>query len=213
MKRAFEDRERLGHDDLESLEFDIRGSMHEVGKKFLERLLSATVAGGNREEIGEGYRLVGERGKSIVTVLGEVRIMRKYYYDREKGKGYCPQDKALDVVGTSFSPGMRRIMGKVGAYQAFGLGQKDIEELAGVHVTAKEVERIAEKLGKEAENYLQDSQSRKEERESKEAIKVMYIEMDGTGVPMVRKETEGHQGKGADGEAKTREAKLGSIFS
>ncbi len=204
---------RLGHDDLESLEFDIRGSMHEVGRKFLERLLSTRFTEGEREEIDEGYRFVGEREKTILTVLGEVRIMRRYYYDRERRNGFCPQDKALDVVGTRFSPGMRRIMGKVGAYQSFGLGEEDIEELAGVHVTAKEVERIAENLGKEAEIFLQDSQSRKEESKSNEAIKVGYIEMDGTGVPMVGNETEGRQGKGADGEAKTREAKLGSIFT
>ena len=104
-------------------------------------------------------------------------------------------------------------MGKVGAYQAFGLGHEDIEELAGVHVTAKEVERIAENLGKDAEIFLRDNQGRKEERESDKAIKVIYIEIDGTGVPMVRRETEGRQGKGVDGEAKTREAKLGSIFT
>ena len=86
---------RLGHDDLESLEFDIRGSMHEVGRKFLERLLSTRFTEGKREEIDEGYRFVGEREKTILTVLGEVRIMRRYYYDRERRNGFCP-----DPVGT-----------------------------------------------------------------------------------------------------------------
>jgi hypothetical protein len=41
----------------------------------------------------------------------------------------------------------------------------------------------------------------------------MYICMDGTGVPVVKNETEGRQGKGEDGQAKTREAKLGCIFT
>jgi len=37
--------------------------------------------------------------------------------------------------------------------------------------------------------------------------------MDGSGVPMVKKETAGRAGKGEDGQAKTREAKLGCIFT
>jgi hypothetical protein len=41
----------------------------------------------------------------------------------------------------------------------------------------------------------------------------MYICMDGSGVPVVKKETVGRQGKGEDGQAKTREAKLGCIFT
>jgi len=41
----------------------------------------------------------------------------------------------------------------------------------------------------------------------------MYICMDGSGVPVVKKETAGRPGKGEDGQAKTREAKLGCIFT
>lgn len=36
---------------------------------------------------------------------------------------------------------------------------------------------------------------------------------DGSGVPVVKKESEGRQGKGEDGQAKTREAKLGGVFT
>jgi hypothetical protein len=41
----------------------------------------------------------------------------------------------------------------------------------------------------------------------------MYICMDGTGVPVVKNETKGRKGKHKDGIAKTREAKLGCIFT
>jgi hypothetical protein len=37
--------------------------------------------------------------------------------------------------------------------------------------------------------------------------------MDGTRVPVVKKETAGRQGKGEDGQAKTRKAKLGCVFT
>ncbi len=41
----------------------------------------------------------------------------------------------------------------------------------------------------------------------------MYVQMDGTGVPMVSKELEGRKGKGSNGRAHTREVKLGCVFT
>ena len=45
------------------------------------------------------------------------------------------------------------------------------------------------------------------------SVPKMYVCMDGTGVPMVKAEVAGRQGKGENGQAKTREAKLGCIFT
>jgi hypothetical protein len=44
-------------------------------------------------------------------------------------------------------------------------------------------------------------------------IPKIYVQMDGTGLPTVAKETEGRSGKGEDGRAHTREAKLGCVFT
>ena len=41
----------------------------------------------------------------------------------------------------------------------------------------------------------------------------MYVCMDGTGVPMVKQEVIDRHGKGCDGSAKTREVKLGCVFT
>ena len=42
---------------------------------------------------------------------------------------------------------------------------------------------------------------------------MLYIAVDGTGVPMVAAETEGRDGKGEDGKARTREVKLAVVFT
>ena len=42
---------------------------------------------------------------------------------------------------------------------------------------------------------------------------MLYIEVDGTGVPVRRSETEGRQGKGEDGQSRTREIKLARLFT
>src|SRR2546429_9410619 len=41
----------------------------------------------------------------------------------------------------------------------------------------------------------------------------LYVAIDGSGVPVVARETEGRQGKDPTGKAKTREAKLGCGFT
>ena len=42
---------------------------------------------------------------------------------------------------------------------------------------------------------------------------MLYIAVDGTGVPMTAAETEGRPGKGEDGRAHTREVKLACLFT
>ena len=46
-----------------------------------------------------------------------------------------------------------------------------------------------------------------------EPIPVLYVQVDGTGVPVVKKETLGRQGKTPGEPAHTREAKLGCVFT
>src|SRR3972149_745331 len=133
---VFSDSDNLDHIDLESTEMYIRTSMHRVGSIMLEKLLNADGGDYRGNSIpcdnGHAYEFVEYRNKDVLTVLGEVKVIRAYYYDRECGRGICPKDEALDIEGTSFSPGVRRIMGRAGAYRAFGLGHDDIKEMAGI---------------------------------------------------------------------------------
>ena len=197
----------------------IRSSMHSVGSVMLEELLNAD--GGDYKgkslpcDKGHGSDFIGYRYKDLLTVLGPVKVKRAYYYDRQCKMGHCPKDKTLDIEGSSFSPGVRRIMGRVGAYRPFGLGHEDIKEMAGFSVTAKEIERVSHKLGQQAERFLQEEAEMylSDNVIPMKSIPTMYICMDGTGVPMVKAEVAGRQGKGENGQATTREAKLGCVFT
>ena len=161
------------------------------------------------------YEFIEFRDKKLLTVLGSVTVKRAYYYDRECGSGYCPKDRALDIEGTSYSSGVRRMMSKVGAYRPFGLGHQDLYDFADIHVSAKEVERISQAVGGQAAAF---HAAEAEASLSGNIIPIkpvpkMYVCIDGTGVPVVKKETAGRKGKGEDGQAKTREAKLGCVFT
>ena len=89
--------------------------------------------------------------------------------------------------------------------------------LAGLEVNAKAVERTAEAIGGDIARREQQQIQRALQLDLPvlvgEPIPILYIQMEGTGVPVVRKETEGRKGK-TDGEpAHTREAKLGCVFT
>jgi len=56
-------------------------------------------------------------------------------------------------LGTADGPGMRRIIGRVGAYRPFGWGHEDIKEMAGIAVGPKAIERIFHQLGKEVNGF------------------------------------------------------------
>jgi hypothetical protein len=83
-----------------------------------------------------------------------------------------------------------------------------LQELAGVEVSAKQVERAAETLGAEIA-----ADERQQVEKIGEVVPTMYLGMDGTGVPMRTQEVADRAGKQADGSAKTREAKLVTIWT
>jgi hypothetical protein len=193
--------------------------MHRIGCRLLEKLINAD-GGGYRGrtipcEKEHNYEFVEYRDKELLTVLGPVAVKRAYYYDQGCQSGWCPKDHTLDIEGTSYSSGVRRMMSKVGAYRSFGLGHEDLIELAGILVSAKEVERISEMVGHQAEAFqaAECPVSLSGQVVSIKPVPRLYVCMDGTGVPVVKKETVGRQGKGKDGQAKTREVKLGCVFT
>jgi len=199
----------------------IRTSMQQVGSVMLEKLINSD--GGDYRgrtlpcEQGHVFEFKEYRDKELLTVLGSITIRRAYYYDPKCEQGYCPKDKDLDMEETSFSPGVRRMMAKVGAYRPFGLGPEDLKELAGVEVNGKAIERVSYQLGEGAEAFQQQEAegfvSGKVVPILIKPIPKMYIGMDETGVPVVKAETAGRRGKGEEGEGKTRAVKLGCVFT
>jgi hypothetical protein len=89
--------------------------------------------------------------------------------------------------------------------------------LAGLEVTAKSVERTAEAIGADIAQGEQQEIRQAVQLDLPviigEPIRILYVQMDGTGVPVVKKETEGRKGKTDGQPAHTREVKLGCVFT
>jgi len=149
--------------------------------------------------------------------VGAVTFHRAYYYCPCCHRGQVPRDRELDILGTEYSPAVRRMMAVVGSDTSFHHGREQLEVLAGLSVTRKAIERHAEDIGADiAGRQLAEIQRAVQlplPHLTVAQIPVLYIEMDGTGVPVVAAETEGRCGKNPNEPAHTREVKLGCVFT
>lgn len=210
---------KSGHLDLEATETATRAAAHHLGAKVLERLLD-TPSSFEREvpcACGHLARFHEMRPKQLTTVVGSISIQRPYYLCAHCHQGQSPRDAELDVQGTECSPGVRRMMALVGSDTSFDHGREQLEVLAGLEVTTKAVERHAETIGADIAEGEQRELGKAMQLDLPvvvgEPIPVLYVQMDGTGVPVVKKETEGRKGKTDGQPAHTREVKLGCVFT
>jgi len=168
-------------------------------------------------ECDSKMRNLGKRRKHIVSLLGDSTITRNYYECEKCGYHSIPKDKLLDIENTSFTQGVRRVAAKLAACDSFQNSSAAMAELCGIYVCGKDTERIAQTAGlaleTEKQAQIEAVFSMDGINRAVESVPVMYIEYDGTGVPVMKREVANRKGKQSDGTAKTREVKLGCIFT
>lgn len=159
------------------------------------------------------------RDKTIDTVLGPVTVRRAWYNCAVCGHGLAPRDAELGVAGASMSPGLAKMTARAAAAVPFAKAAGLLAELGGIGLTVKRVERAAEAAGAAAAAAI-DAQA--DAICSRQVVPLpppgpapdmLYIAVDGTGVPVTAAETEGRKGKADDGKARTREVKLACLFT
>lgn len=221
LSRIFAQRRTSGRIDLEAVETALRAALHQTGTAALTELLQFEAPPADQRQwpcpCGQQSQYQELRSKPVLTILGPVRISRPYYLCPHCHAGQFPADRELDIENTEFSPGVRRMQALVGQEAPFDHGRQQLKVLAGLEVTTKSVERTAKSIGEEIEQ--------REQREIQRALQldlpipfgqpipVLYVQMDGTGVPAVKKETRGRPGREEGQPAHTREAKLGCVFT
>jgi len=195
--------------------------MHQAGASALTQLLRYDPPDANHRSIpcpcGNTARYKELRSKTVLTVLGPVELRRPYYVCADCSKGQYPVDTDLGVAGLESSPGVRRMEAVVGSEMPFAPGCEPMKLLAGLDVTAKSIERAAEAIGTQiAQRDAQEIARAKQlvlPLVCKQNIPEMYVLMDGVQVPVVAAETEGRTGRTDGQRARTRECKLGCVFT
>lgn len=210
---------KTGHVDLEAIEMLVRSAMHQAGATALTELLRFPVPDQRAIPCPCGQQAIYRelRSRTVLTAVGAVELSRAYYLCPHCHEGQFPADHELDVVNTEFSPGVRRMQALVGQEASFDHGRQQMKLLAGLEVTTKSVERAAESIGADIGLCEQQEIDRAVQLDLPlivgEPVPILYVQMDGTGVPVVKKETADRKGKLDGLPAHTREAKLGCVFT
>jgi hypothetical protein len=207
--------------DLEATEMVMRAALHRAGAAALSQLLQFPAPSEAGRTLacpcGQPAHYREQRSKPVLTAVGPVEVLRPYYLCAHCGVGQFPVDVELDIENTEFSPGVRRMQAMVGQEAPFAHGREQMKVLAGLEVTTKSVERTAEAIGADIAQREQAETQKALQLDlpvvAGEPIAFLYVQMDGTGVPVVKKETVGRQGKTEGQPAHTREVKLGCVFT
>lgn len=184
----------------------------QAGVQVLETVL-AHIGTGRREQslrcgCGTVMESVGQREKSLTTLLGTVPYRRSLFVCPDCGASCFPGDRQLDIEQTGFSPGVRRRMARAGSRGSFGEAEEDLWFYSRIRVCRRDIERIAEQVGRQIEAWHV-----RQPQDPPAAVPTLYVSFDGTAAPMRRSELNGRKGKQADGSAKGREVKVGCVFT
>jgi hypothetical protein len=217
----FRGQRKTGHTDLEASEMLIRSAMHRVGAVGITQLLQFPVPPVAQRTVacscGHTAHFQELRSKPILTAVGAVAISRPYYLCPHCHNGQFPADVELDIENSELSPGVRRMQAAVGQQTPFDHGRQQMKLLADLEVTTKSVERTAEAIGADIAQREQEEIRRAVQLDLPIAlgkpVPILYVQMDGTGIPVVKKETIGRRGKTEGQPSHTREVKLGCVFT
>ena len=158
-----------------------------------------------------GQQRKGRSRLQVQGIFGTFELQRDYYYHPGKKQGHYPADAALGLEG-SHTPALARLACLEGADEkSFQTAEEHLRETGGIQLSGRQIQRLVQAVGPAAQTW--------QEREAlvplpgTQAVPIMYVSGDASGVPMRKEEVEGRAGKQPDGSAKTRMANLGCVFT
>ena len=138
--------------DFEAAETAVRTAVLAVAARLVAQRLNADHtdqhAAGLPCGCGHTARYAGRRAKTIRTALGAMTLQRAYYHCESCRTGFCPRDRTLGIDETTLSPAATRMTAAAAARVSFKEASTLLDELAGLAVGPKQVERTAEALGR-----------------------------------------------------------------
>jgi hypothetical protein len=198
-----------GLTDFAACEQGLLAALKHDGARWLESLLNDPDLPCKANPPLPGEQDYGCRSKSVLTLLGWLTLWRPYYYNPVLERGRFALDDALGLVD-GYSPGVARWMCRAGSlagsYQAASL---DLLTYAQLEIDGRQIQRMIEQMAPQMADW----------REAQAAVfnplagEIFSVCADGTGAPMRRQELKGRKGKPPDGTARTREVKVGALFT
>lgn len=159
------------------------------------------------QPVKSGERFHSYQTRKVSTVLGPITLRRAYYRGPQGGR--YPLDEALGLHD-QYTPAVVQLMCWAGAMDSsFELASETLARFAGLTIPGRQVQRVVNAFGKQAASWMQKRQS----TSLQAPVEVLNIQTDMTGIPARPEELIDIKGKQPDGSAKTRQIKLGCVFT
>lgn len=147
------------------------------------------------------------QSRKVCTALGPIQLRRAYY--RGKNGGRYPMDELLGLYD-QYTPATVQLICWAGAMDSsFELASETLVRFAGLHIPGRQVQRVVNAFGRQAATWMK----KRERDEITKPVEILNIQTDMTGIPARPEELQGIKGKEPDGTAKTRQIKLGCVFT
>ena len=189
------------------LELGLREALLRDGRHALEELFNDSNWRLEHDQTRQDEKCYAARPTTVDTLFGPLCLRRNYYTDGQ-GSGRAPLDEALGIV-EGCTPALARLMCRAGAVEHYEAAADSLHEYGGLTVNGRRIQRIVNRLGPQMAQWPRPSPP----LSPPPPDQVFYVEGDGTGIPVRPEETEGRKGKQEDQSAKTREVKLGCVFT
>jgi len=148
----------------------------------------------------------GRRGVWVRSLWGDFRIQRAYYTGAQGAEGSAPADRQLGLWH-SYTPAMARILSRLAAQLPFEGAAELLRETTGAVVNGRQFHRHTADAATAVRRWTSTLKA------SSQVHDTMYVSFDGTGVPMRKKCLRGRRGRSPGLQAKTREIRLGCVFT
>lgn len=151
-----------------------------------------------------------DRVRTVYSLFGPLELRRNYLHHAKSGSGRFPLDETLGLEAgctAAVAKLICRAASRAGSYQE---ASGDLWAYAGLNFDARDLGRMVATVAPKLRVALE---SLPQATPRPASIDVLYVSCDGTGTPMRRVELRGRKGRQDDGSARTREAKLGCVFT
>lgn len=237
--KLMEQLQNVSEGDLKELEQTVMTACFSIGRNWLEQAVNhqgqACLPARRQGECGHRQRLVGERPKQLLTLMGKVTMRRGYYQciqlADEAQAASCspvalPQDMLWGCQNQRSSPGVQKLVSYLGAKMTLEEAAEVFQASLPLGMSARQVLNLIRPVGEALIKHEDEQQAQVfheaaqkhtsancDERVAQEHISRMYIELDGVlarmrrgSVPLEEKE------KKREGDV-YREIKVGAVFA
>lgn len=169
---------------------EIEQEVEEIGETVKREIIKEAT-----QDLGTGY--VGSRTtcacgarakysyasrRQLITIHGELAIVRAYYYCRSCRAGFCPLDDWLEIGAGELTRSVQSLLARFTSHMSFDLAARELEIVCGVKLSPTTAQTYSKKIGKriadEWNEWMAQATARRLEP-SGLRVKRLYVSMDG----------------------------------